>query len=84
MVTRPHVCALKVPGEDLLEILPIINRVSRQVIEPSLGRVGKVHGEELDDEKVIIHHTYPTCETIVLQPSDGIGFAIVLDDVIGC
>jgi hypothetical protein len=35
-----HVCALKVVGEDLLEILPTIDRVSGQVIESSVGCVG--------------------------------------------
>jgi hypothetical protein len=39
-VARPHVRALKVIGEDLLEILPAINRVSGQVVEPGPGRFG--------------------------------------------
>jgi hypothetical protein len=34
-VTRAHLCALKVAAEDLLEILPIIDRVSGQVIKPN-------------------------------------------------
>jgi hypothetical protein len=38
-VARAHVGALEVFGEDLLEILPTINQVSRQVIEPSPGRI---------------------------------------------
>jgi hypothetical protein len=53
-VTLPHICALKVASEDLLKILPTIDRVSGQVIEPSLGHVSQVNREELDDEKVII------------------------------
>jgi hypothetical protein len=39
-VVEPHICAMKVASEDLLEILPTIDRVSGQVIEPSPGRVG--------------------------------------------
>jgi hypothetical protein len=39
VVARAHVGALEVFGEDLLEILPTINQVSRQVIEPSPGRI---------------------------------------------
>jgi hypothetical protein len=74
---------LKFPSEDLLEILPTIDRVSGQVIEPSPGCVSQVNGEELDDEKVIIRPSYAACEVVVLQPNIGIGFAIVLD-VIGC
>jgi hypothetical protein len=65
-VTRPHVCASKVAGEDLLEILPTIDRVFGQVNEPSSRRVGQVNGEEWDDEKVVICPTCPADETIVL------------------
>jgi hypothetical protein len=38
-VAKPHVGASEVSGEDLLEILTIIERVSRQVIELSPDRV---------------------------------------------
>jgi hypothetical protein len=79
----PHVCALKVAGEDLLEILPTIDRVSRQVIVPSSGRLSHVDGEELDDEEVIVCPTCPAHEAVVLQPYAGIGLAIILDDVVG-
>jgi hypothetical protein len=40
-------------------------------------------GEELDDEEVIVCPTCPACEVVVLQPNTRIGFAIVLDDVVG-
>jgi hypothetical protein len=36
-IVGPHVRALEVSSEDLLEILSSINRASRQVIEPSPG-----------------------------------------------
>jgi hypothetical protein len=49
-VVGPHIRALKVVGEDLTEILPPINHVSRQVVQPSPGRVHYVNGEELDGE----------------------------------
>jgi hypothetical protein len=38
-VARPHVRALEVTGEDLLEILPAVNRISRQVVKLGPGRV---------------------------------------------
>jgi hypothetical protein len=82
-IAGSHVCALKVVGEDLLEIVPTIDRVSGQVIEPSSGRVDQVDGEEMDDEKVIVHPTHPTREAVVLQPDIGIGLAVILDDVVG-
>jgi hypothetical protein len=69
--------------QHLLEILPSIDRVSRQVIEPSSGHVGQVNGEELDDEEVIVHPTCPAREAMVLQSNAVIGFAIIPDDAIG-
>jgi hypothetical protein len=53
------------------------------VTEPSSGRVSQVDGEELDDERVIIRPTRPTCEMVVLQPDVGIGLAVIPDDVVG-
>jgi hypothetical protein len=65
-VAGPHICALEIAGQDLLEILPVIDRVSGQVIEPGSGRVGQVDGEELNDEEVAINLTCPTREAVVL------------------
>jgi hypothetical protein len=80
---RSHGCAIKVAGEDLLEILPTIDRVSRKVIEPSSGCVSQVNREELDDEEVIVRPTRLAREAVVLQPNIGICVAIILDDVVG-
>jgi hypothetical protein len=82
MVAQPYVCALNVAGEDLLEILPKIDQISGQVIEPRPGRVDQVNGEELDDEEVIICPAFPTRNVVILEPTIGIGFAIILDDVV--
>jgi hypothetical protein len=41
---------MKVFGEDLLGFLPVIDRVSRQVIKPGPGCVSQVNGEELDNK----------------------------------
>jgi hypothetical protein len=82
-IVGPHVCALKFVGEDLLEILPIIDRVSGQVTEPSSRRVVQVDGEELDDEEVIIRPTNPTREAVALQADAGICLAVILDNVVG-
>jgi hypothetical protein len=49
-ISGSHVCALEVAGKDLPEILPAINQVSGQVIEPSSIYVSQVDGEELDNE----------------------------------
>jgi hypothetical protein len=73
---------VKVVSENLLEILPAINRVSRQVIKSGPGSVSQVNGEGLDDEEVIICHVCPACKVIVLQPNARVGFAIVFDNVI--
>jgi hypothetical protein len=53
------------------------------VVKPGSRRVGQVDGEELDDEKVIICPAYPAREMVVFQPNARIGFAIILDDVVG-
>jgi hypothetical protein len=81
-VARPYVCALKGAGEDLLEIHPGIDRISRQLIQPGPGRVSQVNREELDDEEIDIHPAYPTHKAVVQKPNTGIGFAIVFDDII--
>jgi hypothetical protein len=82
-ILGPHVCALKVAGKDILEIFPTIDRVSKQVIELGFGHVIQVNGEELNDRKVIVRPTHPTCKSVVLQPNTGISFAIVFGDVAG-
>jgi hypothetical protein len=64
-VAGPHIRAIEVVGEDLLEILPAINCVSQQVVEAGPSGVGWVNGEKLDDEEVIIHPTHPAREMIV-------------------
>jgi hypothetical protein len=47
----------------------------------SPGGVSQVHGEQLDDEKVIGYLTRLASEVVVLQPDTGVSFTIVLDDI---
>jgi hypothetical protein len=54
-VARPYIRDLKVTGQSLPKILPAINRVPGQVVEPGPGRVNQVDRVKLDDEEVIIH-----------------------------
>jgi hypothetical protein len=83
-VVGPHVCALEHAGEDLLEILLVDNRVSRQVLELGPSHVGQVNREERDDVEVVICLAHPTCKVIVFQLNTGIHPTIILDDVIRC
>jgi hypothetical protein len=53
-------------------------------MEPGLGRVSQVNGQELDEEEVIIHPVRPTCKAGVLHPNVGVGFAVILDNVVRC
>jgi hypothetical protein len=76
-----HVCALKVASEELLEILPAIDDVSWQMIQPGLGGISQVDQEELDDERVIICSARSTREVVILQLDTRVGFAIILDKV---
>jgi hypothetical protein len=66
-----QVRALVIAGEYLLEILPAIDDISWQMIQPSPSRVGQVDGEELDDEKVIVRPTHLATKPVVLQPDVG-------------
>jgi hypothetical protein len=69
--------------EDLLEVLPTIDHVSRQVVQPGPTHVGLVNGEELDEEQVVDYPTRPTHEAVVFQANARICFAVILDDVFG-
>jgi hypothetical protein len=70
-VPGTHIHALEILCEDLLEVLPTIDRVSQQVVQLGTSRVSEVNGEELDDEHVIIHPAHPTHEAVVFQPNVG-------------
>jgi hypothetical protein len=76
-----HVCALKVASEDILETVPAIDDVSRQMIQLGPAEVGQVNREELDDEKFIICPACLASEVVVLQLHVGFSFTIVLDDI---
>jgi hypothetical protein len=43
-----------------------------------------VNGKELDDEEIILRTACPALETTIHQPNTMVGFAIILDDNIGC
>jgi hypothetical protein len=80
-VSRTHVRALEVIDEDLSDILPAIDDVSRQMIQPDPGGIRQVDQEEMDDERVIIRSARVSCEVVILQPDAGVSFAVILDDV---
>jgi hypothetical protein len=81
VVARAHVHALEVASEDLLEVIPTIDDISCQIIQPGPSKICYVDWEELDDEKIIIHSAHSACDMVLLQPGAEIGFAILLDDV---
>jgi hypothetical protein len=54
------------------------------MIRPGLDGISQVHGEELDNEKVIVHSARSACEVVVLQPDIGVSFAIILDGIAQC
>jgi hypothetical protein len=57
-----------------LEILPAINDVSWQMIQPGPGGISQVDWEELDDEGVIVHSARLARKVVILQPDTGVGF----------
>jgi hypothetical protein len=72
--------ALEIADEGLSEILLAIDDVSRQMIQPCPSSVGQIDGEELNDEKVIIHSARLRSKAVVLLPDTGVSFVIILDD----
>jgi hypothetical protein len=76
-----HVCALEVVGEDLLEVIPSIDDVSWQMIQPDPSRISYIDWEELDGKEIVIRSARSTREAVVLQPDVGVGFVIILDSV---
>jgi hypothetical protein len=76
-----HVCALEVVGEDLLEVIPSIDDVSWQMIQPGPSGISYIDWEELDGKEIVIRSARSTREAVVLQPDVGVGFVIILDSV---
>jgi hypothetical protein len=60
--------------------IEFLGKWSSQALAVSVRKMG----EELDDEKVIIHSTHLTREVVVLQPNTGIRLTVVFDNVIRC
>jgi len=56
-VPRTHICALKVPDEDLDQVGPVVDHALREMLEPCSGRIGQVQWEVADDEQVIVRST---------------------------
>jgi hypothetical protein len=76
-----HVCALEVVGEDLLKVIPSIDDVSWQMIQPGPSGISYIDWEELDGKEIVIRSARSTHEAVVLQPDVGVGFVIILDSV---
>jgi hypothetical protein len=72
---------LKVAGEDLPQVAPIVDGVSRQMVQPGSSRFSQTDRGELDDEQIIILSSRSTLEAVILQPDTGVGFAIVFGDI---
>lgn len=56
----------------------------RQVFEPGSCSLGKVYGEELDDEVVILYPCHAVCKAIVFPPHVGVSGPIILRNVGWC
>jgi hypothetical protein len=54
------------------------------MIQPSPSQDNKIDGEDLDDEEVVICPAHPTRKAVVPQPSVGVGFGVILDDIAWC
>jgi hypothetical protein len=60
---------------------PVMDLVSRQVLEPSVRGVATVERHVLDDEKVVGRSPCVACEPVVLKPYAGVGVPVVSWDI---
>jgi hypothetical protein len=72
----------KLPVKISLRSSPAIDRVTGQLIKPSSRHVSQIEGEKLNDEHVTICPTCPARKAVILWPDAGIGFSVILDDII--
>jgi hypothetical protein len=79
-----HVCTLEAVGEDLPKVIPTLDDVSWQMVLSCSGGISQVDWELLDNKEIIICSTRIACEAVVPQPNTGVGFAIILGDVLQC
>jgi hypothetical protein len=83
-VASTHVGALEIAHKHPPQVVPTIDGVSREMAQPGLGGFSQIDSEEQDDEQIIGCPSHSTREAIILQPDDGVAFAIVFGDVAQC
>jgi hypothetical protein len=54
------------------------------MVQLGSSRFRQIDREELDDEQVIVCPSRSRCEVVILQPNDGVNFAVVFGDVAWC
>ena len=76
-----HICALKIPQEDALEVYPQVDTIRGEMLEPCSGAFREVGWQVLDDEEIIVCPDWLTGKAEVFQPCYGVGVLGVFGDV---
>jgi hypothetical protein len=69
-----HVCALEVVGEDFAKVVPGIDVVPQQVVQPDPSRFDQIDWKELDNEEIVVPSPRPSREAVV--SSHMLGFVL--------
>jgi hypothetical protein len=80
-ISKAHVCAIKFPYEDVLEVCPRVDAICREMLKPCSGASCEVEWQVLDDAEIIIHRACSTGKAKVFQPYSRVVAPEVLDDV---
>jgi hypothetical protein len=52
------------------------------MVQPSPSGFGQIDREELGDEHIIVCSSWSTCEVVILQLDDVVGFSVIFGDVV--
>jgi len=80
-VARPHIRALKVADEDLVEICPTADGVGGQEVQPGADVFSQAYREILDDEVFVGRSSGSACKPVIHQPHAGVCIPSILHDV---
>jgi hypothetical protein len=80
MIFWAHVRALEVAHERADQIVPVVDLVGGQVLEPCPSRVAEVQGQVADDDLVAGGPAQLASQAVVVEPHAGVRLPVVLDD----
>ena len=79
-VPRAHVCALDVAHENLDQVVPVVDLVRGEVLEPCSRRVCEVQRKVADNYGVVSSAAQLASQAVVIEPEPEISFSRVLGE----